>query len=91
MAIVVTKQVTSIIVQYTGAVNPAESAAEGELQKPVIVVNYEVTVDDPDDSMLPVKNMSSKVIQAQDAEGNATDVSGEDEKVQTIAAAVWSE
>lgn len=91
MAIEVTKTVTSITIQYTGAINPAESAASGELQKPALVVNYEVSVDDPDDNMLPVKSMSSRVIQSQDAEGNSTDISGEDVKVQAIAAAVWCE
>lgn len=91
MAIEVTKTVTSITIQYTGSINPAESAAAGEVQKPSLVVNYEVIVDDPDDNMLPVKNMSSRVILSEDSDGNATDVSGEDEKIQTIAAAVWAD
>ena len=91
MAINITKKLVNVNVQLHGAVNPAESAKEGELLKPALVASYEVTIDDPDDDMLPVVNNSTKIFVAEDADGNPTDMSNEDARLQAIAAAVWAE
>lgn len=64
-----------------------------------VMVVYEITVDDPNDDLLPA--VSNQVIHLEketvsvDDEGNetttATDVSGHDPLVQTICNAVWAE
>ena len=64
-----------------------------------IMVVYEITVDDPNDNLLPAT--SNQVVHLQketvsvDEDGNetttVTDVSGHDPLVQTICNAVWSE
>lgn len=91
MAINITKKLVNVNVQLHGAVNPAEGAQAGELLKPALVASYEVTIDDPDDDMLPVVNNSTKIFVAEDADGNPTDMSNEDARLQAIAAAVWAE
>lgn len=64
-----------------------------------VMVVYEITVDDPNDDLLPA--VSNQVIHLQketvsvDEDGNetttVTDVSGHDQLVQTICNAVWAE
>lgn len=64
-----------------------------------VMVVYEITVDDPNDDLLPA--VSNQVIHLQketvsvDEEGNetttVTDISGHDPLVQTICNAVWVE
>lgn len=64
-----------------------------------VMVVYEITVDDPNDDLLPA--VSNQVIHLQkettsvDEDGNetttVTDVSGHDPLVQTICNAVWAE
>lgn len=64
-----------------------------------IMVVYEITVDDPNDNLLPAT--SNQVVHLQketvsvDEDGNetttVTNVSGHDPLVQTICNAVWSE
>ena len=64
-----------------------------------VMVVYEITIDDPNDDLLPA--VSNQVIHLQketmsmDEEGNetttATDVSGHDPLVQTICNAVWTD
>jgi hypothetical protein len=63
---------------------PAAPAEEGETTYPTLMVVYNDTFDDPDDNQLPV--VATKVMNF--SEGD--DVSGEDDLVQTIAAAIWS-
>jgi len=63
---------------------PAAPAEEGETTYPTLMVVYNDTFDDPDDEQLPV--VATKVMNF--SEGD--DVSGEDDLVQTIAAAIWS-
>ena len=63
-----------------------------------LMVVYNDVFDDPDDDQLPHKSTRvvhlSRTITTEDEEGNvtetATDVSGHDPLVQTIAAAVWT-
>jgi hypothetical protein len=64
-----------------------------------VMVVYEITIDDPNDDLLPV--VSNQVVHLQketvtrDEDGNettvATDVSSHDPLVQTICNAVWAE
>jgi hypothetical protein len=64
-----------------------------------VMVVYEITVDDPNDNLLPA--VSNQVIHLNketvsvDEDGNetttATDVSDHDELVQTICSAIWAE
>ena len=63
---------------------PAVAAEEGETTYPTIMVVYNDTFDDPDDGQLPV--VANKVLHFKEGD----DVSGEDDLVQTIAAAIWS-
>jgi hypothetical protein len=58
--------------------------------QPRIMVVYEYSFDDTEDDELPANSTSVKHLEATDSEGNATDVTGEDQLVQDIAGAVWS-
>jgi hypothetical protein len=62
---------------------------------PILLVTYEVTIDDPDDDQLPLttKHRKSipKLMENDDGEMVAVDISSEDPLVQTIAAAVWAD
>ena len=71
---------------------PAMEAPEGETTYPTLMVVYNDSFDDPDDEQLPVT--ATKVLHfskyVEDG-GAATDMSGEDALVQTIATAIWAE
>ena len=60
----------------------------------MLLITEEMTMDDPDDNQLPVttKNRRSIAKQTENAEGEMvnTDLSGEDQLVQDIAAVVWA-
>ena len=64
-----------------------------------VMVVYEITVDDPDDDLLPATSNQvihlEKEIVSVDEDGNetttVTDVSGHDPLVQTICNAVWAD
>ena len=58
--------------------------------QPRIMVVYEYSFDDTEDDELPANSTSVKHLEATDSEGNATDVTGEDQLVQDIAGAIWS-
>lgn len=74
---------------------------EGELitQEATIHAVYRTVIDDPDDDQLPIThtfgNLLKKTTTSYDSEGNATvidtDLSGEEQLVQDIAAAVWTD
>ena len=73
---------------------------EAELDtNPRLMVVYDDLFDDPDDDQLPHRSQRVvhlyKTTSTTDEEGNvtetATDVSGHDPLVQTIAAAVWAD
>ena len=64
---------------------PAMEAPEGETTYPTLMVVYNDVFDDPDDEQLPVT--ATKVMNF----NHGDDVSGEDELVQTIASAIWTE
>lgn len=49
-----------------------------------------IEVDDPDDDALPKIWEQEKTLTKQDSEGNATDISNEDQLVQDVCAAIWS-
>lgn len=56
-----------------------------------LVVTHAHVIDDPDDDQLPVRTQSTDVVHRNDPEGNATDISGLDQAVQDICAAVWTD
>jgi len=58
--------------------------------QPRIMVVYEYSFDDTEDDELPANSTKVVHLEATDSEGNATDVTGEDQLVQDIAGAVWS-
>lgn len=62
---------------------------DGDLP-PVINVRIAISVDDPDDADLPVVTDQVKKLKKFDENGDLTDVSGEDQLVQDIAAAIWA-
>jgi len=65
---------------------PAQTAMEeGETTYPTLMVVYNDVFDDPSDDQLPVT--ATKVLHFSQGD----DVSGEDELVQTIASAIWTE
>lgn len=64
---------------------PAQQAEEGETTYPTLMVVYNDVFDDPDDDKLPVA--ATKVVHLKEGD----DVTGEDQLVQTIATALWSE
>jgi hypothetical protein len=57
---------------------------------PQIIVLYDHIFEDPDDNELPLVAPTTKILEATDADGNATDVSQEDLLVQTVCSAVWT-
>lgn len=67
----------------------------------LLVVWTSTNVDDPDDDRLPIKTTGQKTlswktpVMAEDGtftgEMEATDISGEDQRVQDIAAVLWTE
>lgn len=75
-------------------VYPAEDSSADTTTRaahPRAVVFYIDTLDDPDDSELPVTAYREKVLYkfVEDG-GSATDTSGEDSLVQTICTAIWA-
>lgn len=59
---------------------------------PFVHVYYNVTVDDPNDTELPVRSTLSYRIDryADEADGLATDLSAEDQLVQDACRALWT-
>lgn len=57
---------------------------------PQVMVMYNHTFEDSEDSELPLVAPTTKILEATDADGNATDVSQEDLLVQTVCSAVWT-
>lgn len=70
----------------------ADAETNTNAGNPTVHVFYNVTVDDPSDDELPVRNSKSYQIARYSDEENqtATDVSGEDPLVQDVCAAIWS-
>jgi hypothetical protein len=71
----------------------ADSGAEStaNAKHPTIIVQYEHTFDDPDDDLLPAKTDESREITRYVEDGgSATDYSGEDALVRTVADAIWT-
>ena len=52
---------------------------------------YTDTFDDPNDDQLPVVTKRTVDIPRYDSEGNSTDLTGYEQVVQDIAAAVWTD
>jgi hypothetical protein len=72
---------------------PATETGDSTLNSnhPRILVEYEDTLDDLEDSDLPITVSRNKTLTKFVADGGAaTDVSGEDALVQAIAGGIWS-
>lgn len=65
-------------------------APEGDRVDYEILVEYIDSWDDPEDSALPVKKSRMVKYKRYDAEGNATDLSGEPTLVQSLASSLWT-
>jgi hypothetical protein len=64
--------------------------------KPAIQLQIETTIDDPDDDDLPLRKvrdvyMRHETTDVESGETTATDVSGYEQLVQDICAAVWTD
>lgn len=61
---------------------------------PILLLTEEITIDDPEDNQLPMTTRNRRSIPKQtensDGEMVDTDISGEDQLVQDIAAVVWA-
>jgi len=58
---------------------------------PYILIHEKVTIDDVSDNDLPVENKIHRFIyRFVEDNGDATDVSGENSLVQSIASAIWT-
>lgn len=61
---------------------------------PVLLIEEQITIDDPDDDQLPLitRNRRSISKQTENSDGVMvnTDISGEEQVIQDIAATVWS-
>lgn len=60
-----------------------------ESGKPRITASYVTTIDDPDDDELPV-SMNKSITYHAVVNGEATDLTGQDQRIQDIAAVVWA-
>ncbi len=71
----------------------ADAEATTNAGNPTLYVFYNVTVDDPSDDELPIRQSKNYSIARYSDEENqtATDVSGEDQLVQNVCAAVWTD
>ena len=95
MAITKTTSVQRVEVYRATDPDAADTLNAGN---PTVTVIYEDSMDDPNDSDLPViairaKNLSRYVVTINDDEtttSTATDVTGEDQLVQDICGAIWS-
>ena len=77
-------------IQMTRSVSRCEIYPALDDSQPRIVVIYEYSFDDPDDDILPQSSTKVVNLEALDADGNPTDVTGEDQLVQDVAGAIWS-
>jgi hypothetical protein len=87
MAITKTKTVQNISIYEPAEPTAAASTNAGNKS---IVVTYQFKFTDSSDSDLPLISHSAKNLFRYDADGNATDISGEDSFVQSICNSAWS-
>ena len=57
---------------------------------PQILVTKKHVIDDPDDDSLPITQGSTESFWSVDENGDATDMTGQEQVVQDIAAVVWA-
>jgi len=82
---------TSILSIYVSPAEDTSAADSANAKYPTIEVNYQELFDDPDDSLLPVTtNRYVYLSRYVEDGGSATDYSGEEALVRTIAAAIWT-
>jgi len=55
-----------------------------------VVVTHTHVIDDPDDDQLPVRTQSTNFVHRNAPDGSAADITGLDQAVQDICAAVWA-
>ena len=88
MAITKTTKVDRVTVISKADSSAAANTNEGNHS---ILINLIHTLDDSEDSDLPVDSYHEKhIYRYVENEGAATDISGEDALVQTIAGAIWT-
>ena len=93
-----TKTTTLTEINITPQMTWTNSEGEQIVQEAIIHSVYRTEIDDPDDNELPLRktfgNTLHRTTTTYDADGNAivadTDLSGEDQLVQDIAAVVWA-
>ena len=68
-----------------------DGEASMNIAHPYILIHEKVTIDDVSDNDLPVENKTHRFIyRFVEDNGDATDVSGENSLVQSIASAIWT-
>lgn len=80
-------------VSYINVYEASDSSADdtSNSKHPVLTVHYLHTFDDPDDDVLPaVSEESREITRYVEDGGAATDYSGEELLVRTVAAAIWT-
>jgi len=88
MAITKTRTVRDITVRPAADTSAADNT---NVKHPTLEIVYRYTFDDPDDNVLPaaVEDIITISRYVEDG-GSATDYSGEDTLVGTVAAAIWT-
>lgn len=88
MAITKTRTLREVTVHPAADTSAADDT---NAKHPTLAVIYVHTFDDPDDSLLPAQTEEFREIKrfVEDG-GSATDYSGEDTLIGTIAAAIWT-
>lgn len=88
MAITRTREVQSVTVHPVADSSAADSSNS---KHPTLEITYDHTFDDPSDDVLPASVLETRTISKYVEDGgSATDYSGEELLVRTIAASIWS-
>ena len=86
----ITKTTTVELVQVRPA-QDSSAASSTNAAHPFVEVNYKHTIDDAEDSDLPVYNYTSEVLEKFVSDGGAaTSLSGKDALIVTVCQAIWS-
>ena len=83
----------TVTLQYFEVHSADNSDADTNMGNPTLHVFYSVKVDDPSDEELPIRQSKNYTIARYSDEENqtATDVSNEDQLVQDVCAAIWTD
>ena len=87
----ITKTTTTELVQVRPA-QDSSAASSTNAAYPFVEVNYKHTIDDTEDSELPVYNFTSEILEKFVEDGGAaTNVAEKDVLVRTVCQAIWSQ